>query len=569
MGGFIQETLDQSSVDHKKSDIDWPVPSLIQRWMKTRGFMSFEEFDQFISFRLKDIKNPMCLKDMDLAVDRLIDAFNQQQKICIYADYDMDGTPGLALVQTGLEALGFNNCIGFQPDRFKDGYGVHSEIVKNFILDQGVELFLTVDVGITDVKAVDEAYLLGVDFIITDHHQPKDQLPKAVAIVNPNQKDCSSGLTYLCGTGVGFYLILALRKKMTELNLLKKDFDPKILLDCFAIATLTDMVPLVNENRTLVQHGLLQLAKTQRVGLQLLMEKLNLRGKRLSSSDVAIQLAPKLNALGRMNSSVKALDLFLERDLNQAVQKVEQTLLAQKQRGDIQKEGDFALDQYLETIKPKGFIFHWSESYYKGVLGLLATRVTKLHNVPSFIGSVMGDKIVGSARAPEGFSLLAAFESAKDCLTHFGGHHQAAGFELPLNNAPLLAQSLDDFFKTYTRTEPVPSYDLVAGLEELNSEFKSWFIKLEPYGVGFALPILRLDHLFVSSLRVLKEKHLKLVLKDIHGHKIDALWFFVDEIDEKKQLNSKRVSIVAEPSLNFYMGQETLQLLIKDLKPEY
>ncbi len=548
---------------------DWPVPSLIQRWMKTRGFENYDDFLAFTSFRLKDLKDPFLLKDMDKATDRLVEAFHKNEKICIYADYDMDGTPGLALVKTGLELLGFKNILGFQPDRFSDGYGVHPHIIEDFIVKHQVSLFLTVDVGITDVKAVDLALSLKRDFIITDHHQPKDEVPKAHAIVNPNQKDCPSELNYLCGTGVGFYLILALRQKMTSLGLIQKEFDPKVLLDCFAIATLTDMVPLVKENRTLVQHGMLQMARTQRVGLQLLMEKLNLKGKRLSSSDLAIQLAPKLNALGRMNSDVKAIDLFLETDFKNAESKVLETMNAQKLRGEVQKDGERALDIYLEQVSVNGFIFHWSESYYKGVLGLLATRATKIHQVPSFIGSIVGDKIIGSARAPEGLSLLSALEFSKNVLNHFGGHHQAAGFELSLDKAHDFQDYLSEFYQSAEKIEPKVSYDLKVDLGELNNDFKSWLIKLEPYGVGFSLPIFRLDHLFVSAIRVLKEKHLKLTLKDIHGHKIDALWFFVDNIEEKKQLNSKRISIIAEPSLNFYMGQENLQLLIKDLKPEY
>lgn len=545
------------------------IPLVIQRWMGARGIASQQEFDEFTSFSLKDLSDPFSIKDMDKAVERLVQAFQNNEKICLYADFDMDGTPGVALLIRGLQYLGFQNLLSFQPNRFDDGYGVHPEIIEDFITSHQVSLFVTVDVGITDVKAVQTARDLGVDFIITDHHQQKTELPKAYAIVNPNQESCTSGLGHLCGTGVAFYLILALRRKMAELKILKSNFDPKKLLDCFAIGTLTDMVPLVKENRTLVQHGLLQLARTQRIGLRQLMENLGLRGKRLTSSDVSIQLAPKLNALGRMNSELQALDVFLENDQQGAEEKVELVLEAQKQRTEIQKQGELLIADKLATQEAPRFVFEWSDQFYKGVVGLLATRVTGNYQVPSFVGAVIGDKIVGSARAPEGVSLLEALEHSKTILNKFGGHHQAAGFELELSQADAFKESLDQFYAEAPKPNPVLKYDFTATLAELNDDFRYWLTRLEPYGVGFKIPIIHMEHLFVASTRVLKEKHLKLVLKDMAGNKIDALWFFADNIDERKSLTSSRVSVVVEPSVNVYMGKESLQVFIKDLKVEY
>ena len=546
------------------------LPPVIQRWMESRNFKSYDEFQEFVNFGLKSLKNPSLLKDLDKAVDRLVEALKNNEKICLYADFDMDGTPGVALLIKGLQYCGFDKILSFQPNRFDHGYGVHPEIIEDFINHHEVSLFVTVDVGITDIKAVKVAKDLGVDFIITDHHQQKEDVPEAYAIVNPNQKDCESGLNHLCGTGVAFYLILGLRRKLNELGLLEKNFDPKKLLDCFAIGTLTDMVPLVQENRPLIQHGLLQLARTERVGIKLLMEKLNLLGKGLGSSDVSIQLAPKLNALGRMNSSVQALDLFLVDDYKEAENLVEETLVAQKQRTETQKQAELLVE---ETIQAEGaitgFVFQWSEEYYKGIVGLLATRVTNNYGVPCFVGSIIGDKIVGSARAPKNINLLEAFDFAKEHLNKFGGHHQAAGFELDLSQAEAFKTKLQEFYKDKEVAEQRLKYDFTAELSELKRDFKYWLKKLEPYGVGFPIPLIRMDHLFVASVRVLKEKHLKFVLNDMNGNKIDALWFFADNIDEKRQITSKRVSVVVEPSINSYMGKETLQVFIRDLKIEY
>lgn len=548
----------------------WPVPPLVQRWMNSRGFTTFSQFSEFTDFRLKDLKDPFSLKDMERAVERLVRAFKEEQCIGIYGDYDMDGTPGIALLAQGFESLGFKKIVMFQPDRFSDGYGVHKHWLQQMIEKDGVEVFVSVDVGITDVEAIAYSQSVGVDFIVTDHHQPKADLPPAYAIVNPNQDSCSSGLEYLCGTGVAFYLILALRRRMVELGLLVKDFDPKVLLDLFAIATLTDMVPVIKENRALVQHGLLQLSKTRRAGLRGLMTALNLSEKKLTSSDVAIQLSPKLNALGRMDFRIRALDILREKDEQNAIALVEETLAAQKKRSEIQRAGETLLLEMIQMSGQQGFVLQASEHFYKGVVGLLATRALQNHGWPSFVGSILEDKIVGSARAPSGQSLLDAFAYAEDLLTHFGGHHQAAGFELPLVNWSHFTERLTSYYQSLPPSPPLElTFDCEASLGELDAEFKKWLQRLEPYGKSFELPIFRLDHLFVAQTRVLKEKHLKLTLKDIYGNKMDALWFFVEDIENKKNLVSRRISILAEPSVNFYNGKESLQLLIKDLKLEY
>ena len=537
--------------------------------MASRGMGDYEEFKKFSEYSLKDLKDPSSLKDMDKAVERLILAFEAKEKICLYADFDMDGTPGLALLIRGLQNCGFNNLLSFQPNRFDDGYGVHPEIVNEFIDNHGISLFVTVDVGITDVKAVALAKGKSVDFIITDHHQAKEIKPEAYAIVNPNVKEDTSGLNHLCGTGVAFYLILALRREMNKRGLLQRNFDPKKLLDCFAIATLTDMVPLVEDNRPLVRHGMLQLARTDRIGLKLLMENLNLWGKGLSSSDVAISLSPKLNALGRMNSDVQALDLFLASDSQQAEEFVEVTLQAQEQRTTVQKDAEVQLQAAVSLQESPRFVFEYSVDFYKGIVGLLATKVVQSHNICTFVGAQMGEKIVGSARAPDGQSLLAPLEYCKDVLTKFGGHHQAAGFELSVENAEMFRVKLEEYYKDKPPAEKKITYDFEAELGELNDQFKFWLKKMEPYGVGFKVPYIRINHLFVASVRVLKEKHLKFQFKDMNGNKIDALWFFADNIEEKRGLSSKRVSAILEPSINFYMGKESLQTFVRDLKIEY
>ena len=327
------------------------------------------------------------------------------------------------------------------------------------------------------------------------------------------------------------------------------------------------MVPLVKENRILVQHGLIQLARTERLGLRLLMKELGLFGKPLNSSDVSLKLAPKLNALGRMNSSVEALDLFLVNDPGKAGKNVQATLDAQKQRVDIQKKGELHLEKISVDKKNLSFLFEWSEHFHKGIVGLLATYANEQYGVPSFIGSVVNNKILGSARTSSRESLLKALESTKKCLNKFGGHHQAAGFELDLEKAEQFKKQLMEFYeKNPSPVNPTLYYDFQTTLAEIvDKDFMFWLSRLEPYGAGFPSPVVRMDHLFVARTRVLKNKHLKMVLKDIFGNQIDALWFFIRDTNTKKW-SSQRVNLIGEPSINYYMGKKELQIIIKDMR---
>src|SRR6185312_17143063 len=251
---------------------DYPV--LIQKFLLGRGFKDLAEIQNFFQSKLSDLKEPLLMKDMDKAVARLVQVFEKQEKVCVYADFDLDGTSGLALLTDGLRQLGFKNVFLAQPRRLSDGYGFHAHIVEE-LARQGVTCIVTVDVGITANKAVATASELGIDVIVTDHHQPGPVLPPGFAVVNPNQAGDASGLGYLCGAGVAFYLLRALKRGLINKNLIAEStLDLRSVLDCFCIATLTDMVPLVGDNRSLVKQGLQQLEKTKRPGLKSLLESL-------------------------------------------------------------------------------------------------------------------------------------------------------------------------------------------------------------------------------------------------------------------------------------------------------
>jgi single-stranded-DNA-specific exonuclease len=542
--------------------------------MNARGYKTEEAIQKWLNPSLKNLRDPFTLFDMDKAIARLVKAREAQEHLVIYADYDLDGTSGLALLLKAFEWMGFKNVSYYQPKRLTEGYGLHNEAIQK-LFDQGARLLLSVDLGITAIEEVEFAHSLGMESIITDHHLPKEKLPDAVAVVNPNRGNCPSNLSHLCGTGVAFYLVLALKRALQEQGLLEQDFDPKELLDCFVIGTVTDMVPLVDENRVLVKHGLLQLAKTKRPGLRVLLQALSLWGQPLTSGDVAIRFAPKLNALSRMEMGIQPIDLYLVDDEQKAQALVEAVLSNNQDRQASQKNAESEASAYLKEHPPKSSIFVYSKNFHRGVVGLVATRLCQEYGLPAFVGSLdeTEGSIVGSVRMPEGrgLSALDAMCSAQDALDQFGGHAVAAGFELKLAHAELFRERLETYFAGHSVVaEPrVWYYDAEATLAELSPQFMSWYEGLSPFGAQFSAPIFCVRRVRLSQVKELRGGHYRLTLGD-GAIARTALWFSppkghpgLEAIAQPQAL----VDVLVEPQWNYFNGQKSLQFLVSDLRP--
>jgi single-stranded-DNA-specific exonuclease len=553
--------------------------------MSARGFTSEDDIQRWLSPSLKILRDPYVLTDMEKAVERLIQVRERGEPLVIYADYDLDGTSGLALLLKAFELMGFRDVLPYQPKRLTEGYGLHNEAIKRLYEEKGRRVLLSVDLGITAIEEVEFANSLGMEVIITDHHLPKERLPEAVAVVNPNRGNCASGLSHLCGTGVAFYLVLALRRALAERGLITNPFDPKILLDCFVIGTVTDMVPLVEENRVLVKHGLVQLAQTQRPGLRVLMQALGLWGNPLTSQDVAIRFAPKLNALSRMEMGIQPIDLYLVEDENEAQRLVEAVLSNNQTRQASQKNAEAEAMRYLEENPPGHAIFVYSASFHRGVVGLVATKLSQEFGLPTFVGSLTEDDglIVGSARMPEGTGLnvldaMGFASSHGDCLEQFGGHAVAAGFELKVEKATAFREALDEYFSTRWLASGPRTwvYDAEAVLDELSPVFMSWYEHLAPFGAQFAPPIFCLRGVVVDQVRVLKGGHYRLTLASGIGESKamsarTALWFAPPKthplLAGPGLTVGSRVDALVEPQWNYFAGKKSLQLLVQDLRP--
>jgi single-stranded-DNA-specific exonuclease len=547
------------------------LPQAIWQILFSRGIRTADEIESHLHPKLKNLSHPFSLDQMKDAVDRLVVAFEANETVAIYGDYDLDGTPGVSLLKSGLESLGFKNVLVDQPLRLQDGYGVHKHKVLT-LKEKGTTLIVTVDVGITDVEAIAYAKSIGVDVIVTDHHLPKEELPPAVAIVNPNKKECGSGLQFLCGTGVAFYVILALKMELKAKGLLKNDFNPKDLLDLFAIATVTDMVPLIKENRILVKHGLKELQMTKRPGIRALMQSLKMYGRTLDAFDISFKLAPKLNALSRLEEGLRPLDVFLA-DEEKAFAITDEILAVNDRRRQYQKVAESEAEEMMNASPEKDFIWVFSDKFHPGVVSLVANGMMQKYGKPAFIGAVRdGGKIIGSARSPAGCNLQTVFGGVSESLHKFGGHAQAAGFETNLEKAQILGESLKSYFFDI-HTEGVMKadeaaideliYDAELDINEFNASFMNWYEALGPFGMGFKQPLFLMRNLRVKRLQVMKRKKLKYFLTSEQGDRtIEAPWFQnQEEIPE-----GSRVDIVFEPQWNEFMGRRTLQALIKGMR---
>jgi len=549
------------------------MPNLIWQLLNTRDITTEDQVNNLIQPSLKDLSHPYKMDDMEKSCDRFLKALEDDEHICVYGDFDLDGSSGVALLNQGLSDLGFKTITLYQPKRLSEGYGVHPHAIEA-LKEKGVSLIITVDVGITGNEAVETANKLGIDMVITDHHLPKKVLPNSFSIVNPNKGTCPSGLGHLCGCGVGFYFLMGLKIKL-ENNNIEHNLNLKSLLDLFTIGTLTDLVPLVGENRSLVKYGLLELKNTKRPGLKALLKELNLLSKpALSSSDVAIRFAPKLNALSRLERGLLPLDIFIESDKKKAEELIFEVMENNTLRRKLQ---DQALNEALEigeTFVDENFVLACSEDFHQGVVGLVATRLSEEYKKCSFIGCIKGDKITGSARIPNetSFNLVEALEHCKDELEGFGGHAPAAGFHLHIDKLEGFMAKLKEFFDQKaletTNNESITGfYDLEATIDDFTPAYLPWIKKLEPFGVAFEEPVYFLKNSFLESYKELKGCHLRLVLASSVTRKtMNAIWFSPSiKPDEIEAYVGKPLNALVEAQANYFAGRETLQLMIKKM----
>lgn len=558
-----------------------------------RGLRTAAAIQTFLYPKLEALTPPTALRDMDTAVDRLVRARGDAEKVRIFGDYDVDGTTGTALLTWVFRDHGLT-FDATQPDRFKDGYGLNVAAVVAAARD-GVKVLVTVDCGITSFEAAEKAWALGMDLIVVDHHQvdPARGLPKAVAIVNPQRPDDSSGLKELCGCGLAFYLAMALRARGRELGWFSAGGLPNLKqhLDLVVIATAADMVPLTGDNRVLVRQGLEVLKSTKKPGLAALMAAAGLSQDKLSPGSLGFVLGPRINASGRMQNAGTAYRLLSTQDALEAIELAGELERLNAERMRVQDEIWQTVRERVEAgIRAGRFqnaIVVADPSWHEGVVGIVASRVTETFHRPAIVVSLADEHGTGfgkgSVRSARGLDVLAALRECREVLKGFGGHACAAGVTVSPEKVPELARAFDAAVgKLWTELESKDSATLedrkaplaIEGAHDL-AEFDIKTLQeleaLGPFGPGHPEPVFAVRAL-TREKRVLKGKHLKLQLQsDGSGAQAttwDAIWFHA--VREKDELDAAGVDTVFElagvPELNRFRGYVTPTFRIKDAR---
>jgi single-stranded-DNA-specific exonuclease len=487
---------------------------LLAGLLAARGCETAALAKQFLRPALDHLHSPMELRDMDCAVHRLMRAIQSGEKIEIHGDYDVDGTTSTVILKTAIEMAG-GKCTFCIPHRLRDGYGMQLAAIERAAA-AGVKLIVSVDTGIRAIAIVDRARQLGIDVIVTDHHLPESELPRAVAVINPNRLDCSYPNKDLCGVGVAFKLVEALLSQLNwEAGKLRRVLDS--FLKLAAIGTVADVVQLRGENRAIVKLGLEGLSVVNNPGLRALLDGAGVKvGEPPTARQVGFQIAPRINAAGRMASADRVVELFVTRDADRA-----REIAGELDRLNALRQAEEAEIKELcvnQAVDESQFALVFSgEGWHRGVLGIVAARVVEKHGRPTIVLGEEGGECAGSARSIPGFHLLDALESMRELFIKFGGHSHAAGVTLKAEHVEEFRARLNAraaALLTADDLRPAVEIDAVAGLSELNDRFFHELRALEPFGSGNRAPVFAALGLEVDGeLRFMKEKHIRVSLR--------------------------------------------------------
>lgn len=543
----------------KKIKDTYGVSDIMAKLLISRN-IEFNNIDNFLNGKLDNLIDPYKIKDMNKLVERIDKAIKKKEKICIYGDYDVDGITSITIMYKFLTKLGAE-VMYYLPDRLLEGYGINNNALDE-IKKQGVSLVITVDCGITAIEEVEHAKEIGLDICITDHHECAQNLPDALAIVNPKRKDDTYPFKFLAGVGVAFKTISAVAKKY---NLPEEEYLK--YLDIVSIGTISDIVPLVGENRIISKYGLKMMVHTKNIGLKALIKLVN--SKEIDSMMVSFGMAPRINACGRMGNASAAVKLLLENDEKRAEQIALELDNLNQERKNVET---VIYDEALDIIKKneldkKSSIVLYNSSWHNGVIGIVASRLVNLYYKPVILLTKENGIIRGSGRCPSGFSIYDALTECKDYVIQFGGHELAAGLSI-------LEENIDSFIEAFEEacrkksdaiSEQIIDVDAQVERKDLNAQIIKDIREMKPYGQSNQVPVFLYKGVKVSAIRTIKEeKHLKLVLKDDRSL-IDAVGFSMGTRRDEIRIGDK-IDVVGTIELNTYNTPKTIQFVLQDFK---
>ncbi len=532
----------------------------------SRGFETAEKAEKFLNPSIEDLHEPYLLKDMEKAVKRILQAVENQEKILIWGDYDVDGTTGTVVVRKALELLGATS--GFHiPHRFTEGYGINIPMLEK-AKERGYTLVISVDCGIKSVEPIKWARENGMDFIATDHHLPDEQdaLPDAFAIVNPNQKDDEYPDKNLAGVGVAFKLAHALLREKGKEKFVRG------FLKVVAIGTVADVMNLTGENRAIVALGLKDLPKAVNYGLKALMEIADCTNE-MTSFDIGFRIAPRINAAGRMDAARTVVDLFETTDFDEARRLADILNSRNRERQQIQQKITELAILETQNLIDKKFVVVAGENWHRGVIGLAASKIADKLYRPTIVLSIEDGIAHGSARSIQNYHLLKGLDSCREIFEQYGGHAAAAGMKIKSENIELLQQKLNEHAAANLSEEdliPELKIDAVVSAKTLDLNLVQELKRFEPYGAGNPKPKFLTKNLFLTGEPfVMKEKHLKLKLADADGKLFEAVWWDGVERSKGQTLKPKTgIELAYTPEANTWNGNTRLQLVVEDLRTD-
>ena len=536
---------------------------LIERGIKTESAAK-----RFFRPMLNELIDPFLMNDMDVAVDRLNDAMGRKERIMVYGDYDVDGCTAVALVYKFLQQF-YSNIEYYIPSRYEEGYGVSRKGIDAAV-EAGVKLIIVLDCGIKAVDEIRYAKERGIDFIICDHHVPDDEMPPAVAILNPKRPDSTYPFKHLCGCGVGFKLMQAFAKNNGI------PFNRLIpLLDLCAVSIASDLVPVEGENRIMAFHGLKQLNQATSIGLKAIIDICGLAGRELTMSDIVFKIGPRINASGRMQNGIEAVELLVERDLHKALTMAMRINEYNEQRKDVDKQMTEEANEIvarLESLSHQKSIVLYDEGWKKGVVGIVASRLTELYYRPTVVLTIIDGIASGSARSVAGFDIYDAIKSCRDLLENFGGHTYAVGLTMKQENIHEFRRRFQEYVDSHIlpeQTQQTLDIDFELDFRDITKRLLGDLKRLEPHGPGNSKPVFMTRNVYdygTSKVVGRHQEHIKLELVDSKSAVVvNGIAF--GQSSAARYIKSKRsFDIVYTIEENTYKRGE-VQLQIEDIRP--
>jgi len=550
------------------------LPDWVAQFLVNRNLSSLESSRIFLYPSLNKLPDPGIFPDIENAVEHIRKAILSHHTIAVFGDYDVDGITGTTVLTDFLSSLGAN-VLPVIPNRFKHGYGLNSRVIDQ-LASRNVKLIITVDCGITSVSEVEHASRLGIETIITDHHQPGTTLPRAISIINPHlvpkdNEDANVGqITNLAGVGVAFYLAIALRKHLRAKGFWTDSTEPNLkkYLDLVALGTIADQVPITGVNRILCKFGLLELGESRRPGIRALVEVCKLKNKQISVWDVGFLLAPRINAAGRMGSEHLALQLMLSSDYEVAGKLALELDKLNRERQDqeeqILREATSLLDESSGHWNTASSIVLAKDDWHRGIIGIVASRLVERFGKPVILLGKNQELWEGSARSVPGLNIFKALSRCDEFLEKYGGHKMAAGLKLLPSN---MVKFRDRFNEVAAEKVP-PSgvrrqlmIDAKLNLQDITPLTMKFIEELSPYGIGNPRPLFLLESFGVKAIKILKEKHLSLQIEQ-NGKSMRAVGF--NMVDDPDSIPSSFRYLAFYPVYNTWEGNTYIDLRIVD-----